>query len=67
MPITESPRLKTLKSAPLDAWILLSADERTILATGETFDEVTRRADEIGSPEDAVVIKTPKSWSSFSV
>ena len=63
--LVESARLKALKSAPLDSWILLSADESTVLATGDTFAEISKKADDFS--DDTVVLKTPKSWASFSV
>ena len=62
----ESPRLKVLKSAPMDAWIALSSDETTIVATGNTFEEVSKKTEEAGLT-DALVLKTPKHWVSFSV
>lgn len=63
--LVESPRLKALKSAPMDSWILLSGDESTVLAVGVSFSEISEKAGRF--PEDAVVLKTPKSWASFSV
>lgn len=65
--MNETPRLKALKSAPLDSWVVLSPDERTVLVAAATFEEVARKADEAQLPEDAVTVKTPKSWASFSV
>lgn len=59
-------RLKALRSAPMDSWVALSADESTIVATGATFEEVTRNS-EIAGVEDPLVIKTPKSWLPLSV
>lgn len=64
-PIVESPRMKALKSAPLDSWILLSEDESTVLAVARTFEELSEKAAQFG-PE-AVMLKTPQSWASFSV
>lgn len=65
--VAESPRLKALKSAPMDSWIVLSGEESTILATGNSFEEASMRADQLDSADDLVVLKTPKSWASFSV
>lgn len=63
--VAETPRLKALKSAPLGVWVILSENEDTILASGSTFEEVSKKAEELG---DAVVIlKTPTAWTSFSV
>jgi hypothetical protein len=50
----------------MDAWIALSADESTIVATGRTFEEVSKKTEE-PNLVDSVVIRTPKHWASFSV
>jgi len=50
----------------MDAWIALSSDETTIVATGNTFEEVSKKTEEAGLT-DALVLKTPKHWVSFSV
>jgi hypothetical protein len=63
----ESARLKALKGAPLDAWIVLSGDETTVLASAPSFEEISGRIKELGSGDDFVVLKTPKSWVSLSV
>jgi hypothetical protein len=62
----DSGRLKALKSAPMDTWIALSSDESTIVASGGTFEEVSKKTEEAGLT-DSVVIKTPKRWISSSV
>jgi hypothetical protein len=59
-------RLNALRTAPMDSWIALSADESTIVAVGVSFEEVTRNS-EIAGVEDPLVIKTPKSWLPLSV
>jgi len=59
-------RLNLLRSAPLDAWVALSQDESHIVATGTDFEEVARRADEVGEA-DPVILKTPPVWAPFSV
>jgi len=61
----ETPRLKALKSAPLGVWVILSENEDTILAAGATFEEVSEKAEALG--DDIVILKTPTSWTSFSV
>lgn len=63
---TDSQRLKALRSAPMDTWIALSSDENAIVASGSTFEEVSRKTEEAGLA-DSVVLKTPKHWVSFSV
>jgi hypothetical protein len=67
MPVlTESLRLKALKSAPMNSWIALSSDETSIVATGNSYEEVSRKINASGL-SDLVVLKTPASWASFSV
>jgi hypothetical protein len=58
--ITDSPRLKALKSAPMNSWIALSSDETSIVATGSSYEEVSRKVSESGL-SDSVVLKTPAS------
>jgi hypothetical protein len=62
----ESPRMKALKSAPLNSWIALSNDESSVVAIGSSYAEVSKKIEESGVL-DSVVLKTPKQWSSFSV
>ena len=59
-------RLKLLRDAPLDSWVALSQDESRIVATGDDYDQVARRADEAGET-DPVILKTPPAWAQFSV
>jgi hypothetical protein len=59
-------RLKLLREAPLDSWVALSQDESRIIATGDNYDQVARRADEAGET-DPVILKTPPVWAQFSV
>jgi hypothetical protein len=67
MPVsTDSPRLKALKSAPMNSWIALSADETSIVAVGSTYEEVSQKIKESGL-SDSVVLKTPAQWASISV
>jgi len=65
--VAETPRFKALKEAPLGSWIVLSGDETTILASGATFEEVSKKSEQLDAAEDFVIIKTPSSWTSFSV
>jgi hypothetical protein len=59
-------RLEILRSAPLDKWIALSGDESRLIAVGDDYSEVSQKADAAGET-DAVILKTPSVWSSFSV
>jgi hypothetical protein len=56
-----SKRLELLRSAPMNKWIALSADETRIVAIGSTFmeaDEAARKAGE----EGYFLTRTPDSW-----
>jgi UDP-N-acetylglucosamine 2-epimerase len=59
-------RVEVLRSAPLNAWIALSDDETTLIATGASYEEVSRKLDELGN-EDALILKTPLHWGPFNV
>ena len=56
------PRVKALRDAPLDSWVVLSEDESRIVATGKTFDDAAAKAEATGV-SDPVVIKTPENWT----
>ena len=56
-----TPRLELLRSAPLDSWIALSADETHIVATGKTFMEADSAAKRSGE-KGYFLLKTPTSW-----
>ena len=43
-----SQRLELLRSAPMNTWITLSADETRVLATGSTFIEADEAAKKTG-------------------
>jgi len=61
----ETPRIRALKSAPLDSWVLLSEDESAVLAVAKTFEELSQKAAHFSA--ETVMLKTPPSWASFSV
>jgi hypothetical protein len=63
---TESQRLNTLRSAPLNSWIALSEDESRIVATGTSYQEASDRSDAAGEA-NPIIIKTPDKWLAFSV
>jgi hypothetical protein len=56
-----SQRLELLRSAPMNTWIALSADESRIVATGSTFMEADNAAKKTGE-EGYFLTKTPNSW-----
>lgn len=56
-----SIRVELLRSAPLDSWIALSADETRIVAVGKTFIEADTAARETGE-QDYYLTKTPDVW-----
>jgi hypothetical protein len=67
MPATlNTPRSEALRSASPDSWVAMSEDETRIIATGATYEEVSKRLDEAGV-QDSVIIKTPKSWRRFAI
>jgi hypothetical protein len=59
-------RVKALRSAPLDSWVALSADESKIVAIGETYEQVVSASESAGA-DDPVIVKTPKVWASLSI
>lgn len=56
-----SQRLNLLRSAPLNSWIALSADETRIIATGSTFLEADEAAKKTGE-QGYFLTKTPDVW-----
>jgi hypothetical protein len=56
-----SQRLELLRSAPMNTWIALSADESRIVATGSTFIEADEAAKKTGE-EGYFLIKILNSW-----
>jgi len=59
----ENRRVELLRSAPLDSWLALSADETRIIAIGSTFTEADAIAKKSGE-RDYVLTKTPDAWIS---
>jgi hypothetical protein len=59
-------RCEALRSAPLDRWVALSADETKIVAVGETYDDVVAQLDKLGD-DTAVILKTPREWLPLAV
>jgi hypothetical protein len=64
--ILNAPRSEALRAAPLDSWIALTEDESAIVATGATYEEVSKQLDKAGL-DNSIIIKTPKSWTPFAV
>ncbi len=64
--VLNTPRSEALRGAPLDSWIALSEDETRVIATGATYEEVSKQLDEAGD-KDSVILKTPKSWLPLAV
>ena len=56
-----SQRLELLRSAPMNTWIALSADESRIIATGVTFMAADEAAKKTGE-EGYVLTRTPEAW-----
>lgn len=66
MSVANTPRSELLRSAPLDSWVALTEDETRIVATGATYEEVSKQLDESGD-KDSVILKTPKHWLPLAV
>lgn len=66
MPATNIPRSDALRTAPLNSWVALSGDETRVIATGASYEEVSKRLDDAGV-ENSVIIKTPESWLRFAI
>jgi hypothetical protein len=58
---TSNERLELLRSAPLNTWLALSADETRIVATGRTFMEADEAARKTGE-QGYFLTKTPHAW-----
>jgi hypothetical protein len=59
-------RLEALKSAPLNSWIALSADETKIIAVGSSYGEAVAKSEQAGVDEP-LIIRTPPDWSPLSI
>ncbi len=59
----EDLRLELLRSAPLNSWLALSADDSRIVAIGKTFIEADTAAKETGE-KNYVLTRTPDAWVS---
>ncbi len=62
----EDRRLELLRSAPMDSWLALSADNSRIVAIGNTFMEADAIAKQSGE-KDYVLTRTPDVWMSRSL
>jgi len=56
------PRVKALREAPLDSWVVLSQDETRVVAAGQDLERVAQEAEANGVSEP-VLIRTPKDWT----
>lgn len=56
-------RLELLRSAPMNSWLALSADESRIVAIGKTFVEADASAKKSGE-ESYILTRTPDAWMS---
>jgi hypothetical protein len=62
----DKARVEALRSAPLDSWIALSADESRVVAQGSSFDEVTEELARLGD-DTSFILKTPPDWSPLAL
>jgi hypothetical protein len=54
-------RLAVLRTAPLDRWIALSADESRLIAAADTFEEIVIAVEKSGEA-DPVILRVPPDW-----
>lgn len=66
MPANNLPRSNALRTAPLNSWVALSEDETRVIATGVSYEEVSKQLDDAGV-ENSVIIKTPESWLRLAI
>ena len=59
-------RVELLRSAPMNSWIALAADESSIVAIGSTFVEADALAKKSGA-ENYLLTRTPDVWISRSL
>jgi hypothetical protein len=59
---TMPPRVKALREAPLDSWVVLSQDETRVVAAGQDLERVAQEAEANGVSEP-VLIRIPKDWT----
>jgi hypothetical protein len=64
--VINTARTEALRTAPLDSWIALNGNETEVIATGATYEVVSKLLDESGV-EDSLILKTPKTWARFAV
>jgi len=57
----KSARVELLRSAPMNSWIALSADETRIVAIGNTFMEADAIARKSGEKK-FILTRTPDKW-----
>jgi hypothetical protein len=55
-------RVKALREAPPDNWVVLSQDETRLVAVGHDFERVAQEAEANGVSEP-VLIRIPKDWT----
>jgi predicted RNase H-like HicB family nuclease len=55
-------RVKILREAGPDTWIAFSADESRVVATGDSYAEAVKMANEKGELAP-VLTKTPENWN----
>lgn len=59
-------RFKALQKAPLDSWVAFADDDATIVAIGNSYEDVVEKSEKAGV-SDPVLLKTPKEWLPISV
>ena len=60
--MSSESRLRALLNAPPDGWAAFQDDQATLIAYGDSYEEVATKALEKGVA-DPVLVKIPKDWT----
>ena len=55
-------RLTLLRKAPPNTWVVFSADEERVIASGDTFEDACKKAEESGEV-DPILTLIPSNWA----
>lgn len=62
--MSHEERINALKAAPANGWVAFSEDESTVVAYGQSYEEVVAAAERKGVT-DPVVVKVPEDWTAM--
>ncbi len=60
--VSTEERLKILRKAQPNSWLVFSADENRLLGAGVTFEDAAKVAEEAGEA-DALLTFIPETWA----